>query len=260
MATTLSSLRLEGAELLRREESVADEVPVALVYNGRSHAVMMATPADLEDFAYGFSLSEGIIDRVDELEVVDVLHLDAGISVQCLIPESRSKRLAERGRNLTGRTGCGLCGAESLDAAIRPIRQLSDARPVARQAIQAAFATLAGHQPLNDLSGAVHAAGLVHANGFMAREDVGRHNALDKLIGSAARAGVVPHFAVMTSRASYEVVHKSAQAGIGLVATISGPTRLAIQLAEEANLTLVAYVRDTRMTVYSHAWRLGAEV
>ncbi|MCA1714111.1 MAG: formate dehydrogenase accessory sulfurtransferase FdhD, partial [Gammaproteobacteria bacterium] len=172
---------------LRREtfaDRVIEETPVALLYNGRSYAVMMATPADLEDFALGFALTEGVVERPDEFRLVDCLHTGHGISLQATIPQRRFDALAERSRNLAGRSGCGLCGAETLEAAIRPVRRLAGDSRVTITAISNGLRELAQSQPLNRISGGVHAAGFVHAGGILVREDVGRHNALDKLVGA----------------------------------------------------------------------------
>ncbi len=236
----------------RRQEVLAAETAVALVYNGVSHAVMMATPADLEDFALGFSLTEGIVTHLSAVTIVDITETAHGVSVQMHIPQVDDDRLQERSRNLTGRTGCGLCGAGTLEAAIRPVAPVLTQGTLDPNEIFSGFATLAQRQPLNDLSGALHAAGVITADGrFFAREDIGRHNAIDKAIGAALRAGSAPQALLVTSRASYEVVHKAAQAGCRLVAAISAPTALAVTLAKEAGLTLVGFAREPRLTVYS---------
>lgn len=232
-------------------ETLAEEIAVALVYNGRPHAVMMATPADLDDFALGFSLTEAIVEAPEELQVVDRLVTMHGISLQMHIPQARFDALEQRGRSMTGRTGCGLCGTDRLEAAIRPVR------PVPRCTLDPArlaryFAELQTRQPLNARSGAMHAAGVLDAAGELhVREDIGRHNAIDKAVGAARRAGAMPQALLVTSRASYEVVHKAAEAGIGLAAAISAPTALAVRLADEAGLVLVGFARGSRYTVYS---------
>jgi formate dehydrogenase accessory protein FdhD len=247
------ALRIDAGQRTAFEDRVAAEAPVALVYNGRSYAVMMATPVDLDDFALGFSLTEGIIADASEFELVDCQRTDAGISLQALIPHARFAALDERRRSLEGRTGCGLCGVESLEAAIRPIARVSPATRVAAGAVARGLALLAERQPLNRASGGVHAAGFVAGDTILVREDVGRHNALDKLAGARARATRADGFLVITSRASYEVVHKAATVGIALVAAISAPTDLAIRLADEAGITLIAFARGDAMTVYTHA-------
>ena len=232
-------------------ESLAEETAIALVYNGRPHAVMMATPADLDDFALGFSLTEAIVASPDELQVVDRQVTAHGISLQMHLPQRRFDALEQRGRSLTGRTGCGLCGTDSLEAAIRPVRRVP---PCALDpaALAPYFAELQALQPLNARTGAVHAAAVLDAGGGLhVREDVGRHNAIDKAVGATLRAGATPRALLVTSRASYEVVHKAAEVGIGLVAAISAPTALAVRLAQEAGMVLVGFARGSRCTIYA---------
>ena len=246
-------------------DEVIEEVPVALLYNGVPYAVMMATPCDLEDFALGFALSEGIIERAGEFELVDCLRNEHGVSLQALIPHARFEALEGRKRNLAGRSGCGLCGVESLIEAVRPVPRVHSDVRIESALIEQGLRQLAKRQPLNERSGGVHAAAYAHANGILVREDVGRHNALDKLIGGLARdadAGASSAwraqtgFLAITSRASYEIVHKAATAGIVVVAAISAPTSLAIELAEEAGVTLIAFARANAMNVYTHPRRL----
>ena len=249
----------------QRPDRVAEEVPVALVYNGVPHAVMLATPADLEDFALGFSLSEGIVAHRDEWQLVQIEPGEDGISIQMAIPGERFEALSSQARNLPGRGGCGLCGRESLAQVMAVPAPVP--RPVVDAGmITAGFAELAAAQPLNARCHGLHAAGYVQGGRLRhVREDVGRHNALDKLIGVLAYEGVlaqvdgrgVDGFVLITSRASYEIVHKTATVGIGLVAAISAPTGLAIDMAARTGLTLVAFARGEAMTVY--AGRLGAE-
>lgn len=254
-------LRLDPQGRIEVSETLAEETPIALVYNGRSHAVMMATPADLDDFAYGFTLSEGIVDDVSQIEIVDRLHTPQGVSLQMLIPRASADALDSRQRNLTGRTGCGLCGAGTLEAAIRPIRRVACERDISSDEIIAALAELTASQPLNDECGALHAAGFVmRSEALLVREDVGRHNAIDKLIGAAAIRGGKPRALLVTSRASYEVVHKAAQAQCPVVAAISAPTALAVRLASEAGITLLGFLRHNRMTIYTGSLRDTARV
>lgn len=235
-------------------DDVAEECPVALIYNGVPFAVMLASPLDLEDFALGFSWSEGLIASADEFQATEVVREDHGYSIYVNVPRERSDVLAERRRSLAGRTGCGLCGAQMLDDAIRPVRRVSPAR-IDATAIQRAQASLSAAQPLNALTGAVHAAAWADASGNVQclREDVGRHNALDKLIGALMRAGTDASagFVAVTSRASYEMVHKTAAAGIPLLSAVSAPTALAIRTATEAGLTLVGFTRAGRHTLYT---------
>lgn len=232
-------------------ETLAEETPVALVYNGTAFAVMMATPADLQDFALGFSLTEGIVESLDEARLVDTVAGPQGISLQLAIPQARFDALQERGRSLTGRSGCGLCGSDSLASAIRPVRRVVRVE-LPDNVLRQAFEDLLASQPINARTGAVHAAGVLCGDGqVFVREDVGRHNAIDKAVGAALQAAAQPRALLVTSRASYEVVHKAAQAGIGLVAAISAPTALAVRLADEAGLTLLGFARGSRYTVYA---------
>ena len=262
-----------GAEGLRDESAcLAEEVPVALVYNGISHAVMLATPQDLEDFALGFSLSEGIIDRADDLLDCETTPSDLsvseslagvpeqGLSLELKVTLRCFMRLKERRRTLAGRTGCGLCGTESLAEAIRPVRRAVAPVVVAADALARAMAEMPAHQTLSQATGATHAAAWCGLDGAvrLVREDVGRHNALDKLIGAMALADTDPAdgFIAVTSRASYEMVYKAASAGVGLLAAVSAPTGLAVRTAEAAGLVLAGFVRGDRATVYSHPDRV----
>lgn len=251
-----AGLRVEGQYRKTFTDQVVEETPIGLLYNGRPYAVMMATPSDLEDFALGFALTEGVVEHAQEFQLVDCQRTAHGISLQAAIPQHCFDALAERSRNLDGRSGCGLCGVENLEAAIRPVRKLDDESEVSAEAISDGLRQLADAQPLNRISGGVHAAGFVHANGILVREDVGRHNALDKLVGALASASMGHGFLVMTSRASYEIVHKAAAAGIAVVVAMSAPTDLAIRLADEAGITLIAFARGKTMTVYTYADRL----
>ncbi|MGO2133453.1 MAG: formate dehydrogenase accessory sulfurtransferase FdhD [Halomonas sp.] len=240
---------------------LADEVPVALVYNGVSHAVMMASPIDLDDFALGFSLSEGILADASELYDWALQETDAGWVVEMTIASQRMAALKARRRNLTGRTGCGLCGTESLDQAIRPITQVQ-APQLSHSAVQRALAALEQYQPLQAITGASHGAAWCSLEGeiLLMREDVGRHNALDKLIGAMASGRpsqpTLDHaleqqgFALVSSRASYEMVHKSASVGIGALVSVSAATALAVQQAQLADQLLIGFARPGRHVVY----------
>lgn len=252
-----------GSEAL--DEVVAEEVAVALVYNGISHAVMMATPCDLEDFARGFSLTEHIVEQPSEIYDIEVEDVEIGaagrgIEVRLEIASQRLAALQERRRSLAGRTGCGLCGVDSLEAALRPVPVSAGKGPVSRAAIERAMASLPTWQRINRLNGATHAAGWAAADGelVLVREDVGRHNALDKLGGALARAAIVSPggFVVVTSRCSYEMVQKAAALGAVAIAAVSAPTSLAIETAERAGIALVAFARGDRFTVYAHAERI----
>ena len=249
---TVAARRVADGASEEVAETLAVETAVAIEFNGRSHAVMLASPADLEDFALGFALTEGIVRRADELELVGQTWTPQGVVLQIRIPEVRFALLETRERNLTGRTGCGLCGTSTLETAIRPVRHVDPGGPRASAGeLRQGMDRLATLQPINKVSGAVHAAGLMTTDGgFTVREDVGRHNAVDKAVGAVARAGATPHSLLITSRASYEIVHKAAEVGCSLVAAISAPTALAVQLALEAGVTLVGWVRPPRFTVY----------
>lgn len=242
------------------QDCVAEEVPVALEFNGVSHAVMMATPDDLEDFAYGFSMAEGIVDTPAQIYDYGCSSSDQGYTLHLTIAASCFQRLKEMRRNLTGRTGCGLCGTESLSHAVRyplPVagNGTFDVRSVAR-----AVAGLRTRQLLLAATGATHAAAWCTADGQIAllREDVGRHNALDKLAGSLIRSHCLPGegFVVITSRASYEMVQKAASVGVSLLVAVSGVTALAVDVAQGARVTLVGFARGDGLSVYSHPERL----
>ncbi|MGO1068647.1 formate dehydrogenase accessory sulfurtransferase FdhD [Lysobacter sp. CA199] len=252
--------RRRGTRVHEAMDAIAAEVPVALIYNATPFAVMMATPEDLADFALGFSLSEGIVARAEELRVEEISTSLEGVSVQLTVPAERAAALEQRRRNLQGRSGCGVCGTESIEAVLRPPPRVADSAPLHARALQRALRELRLRQPLNALTGATHAAGWADAGGrvLLVREDVGRHNALDKLIGALSAAGFDPArgFAVVTSRASYEMAMKAAQAGIPLLAAISAPTALAIALAQSAHLTLIGFARDDGYAVYTHGQRL----
>lgn len=251
-----------------RDDCVIDEVPVALVFNGISHAVMLASPADLEDFALGFSLSEGILTAPGELYDCEVEATGdcggAAMIVHLHIAASRFAALRARRRTLAGRTGCGLCGIDSLHALApdpAPVHAaLSGATAAAPDAISRALTALSAQQPLHALTGAAHAAAWATREGelLLVREDVGRHNALDKLLGAAVRAGLerAAGFVVCTSRASYEMAHKAASLGVGLLVAVSAPTARAVTLAERCGLTLVAFARNQRHVVYTHPQRM----
>lgn len=235
-------------------DQVAVEVPVAMVYNGISHVVMMATPNDLADFALGFSLTEGIIEQSSELFGVEVTETADGIELQLTISERRFQKLKQWRRNLTGRTGCGLCGAESLQQALHLPAPLANGDKINAEAIHRAMQKLPKLQPINRITGAVHAAAWADLDGSIVclREDVGRHNALDKLIGALEKIERPKGFLLVTSRASYEMVQKAGWAGMHVVAAISAPTSLAIDLAEKLNVTLLGFVRDKGYVCYAH--------
>jgi formate dehydrogenase accessory protein FdhD len=251
-----SFVRLADDAATAASASVAEEVPVALVYNNHPHVVMMATPADYEDFAIGFTLTEEIVRAASEITGCVVVPHSQGVEVQLVIPQEAADALASRGRQLVGRTGCGLCGVQTIADTRRPLRTVTRGAPLDAESLWRAEAALYGRQTLNQATGSVHAAAWATPDGQLqvVREDVGRHNALDKVIGALARAGTVPRqgFVVMTSRASYELVQKATVAGIPLLAAVSRPTGLAIRLAEASGLTLVALLRGRTANVYTH--------
>ncbi|WP_271911729.1 formate dehydrogenase accessory sulfurtransferase FdhD [Vreelandella alkaliphila] len=236
-----------------QEDLLALERPVALVYNGISHAVMMASPADLEDFALGFSLSEGILANITECYDLDIHEAPQGFTVHLTIASQRMAELKQRRRSLTGRTGCGLCGTEALEQAIRPIPSVV-APSLSDAAIQRSLQELATQQPLQAATGASHGAAWCDTQGriLRLREDIGRHNALDKLIGALAREAVPLEegFALVTSRASYEMVHKCASAGIGALVAVSAATALAVEQAQASGLLLAGFARPGRHLIY----------
>lgn len=254
------TIRWEDGKPSEREEQIVEETPVAIVYNQIPHVVMMATPADLEDFTLGFSLTEELIQSPQDLERVVVERYSRGVEVRATVSERCAAAISERTRRLTGRTGCGICGADSVDAVLKQIHPVTSTGPIAVSAVQRALEAVAANQPLNAAAGAVHAAAWAGSDGslMLLREDVGRHNALDKLVGAAVAAKVTPSsgFVVVTSRASFEMVQKATVLGAPLLAAISGPTGLAVRVARESGLTLVGFARGGRLTVYTHPERL----
>lgn len=242
------------------EAEVAEEVPVALVYAGVPHVVLMGTPADLEDLAVGFSLSEGLIETIHEVLAIEAIRHSRGIEVHLRLRSGGQAPPARQDRHLTSRTSCGICGVEAIEQAVRPPPAVRSCARFTRAAVWRASLALAGHQPLNERTRSVHGAAWADASGTIryAREDVGRHNALDKVIGALARAGTDPGqgFALITSRASFEMVQKAATAGIPLLAAVSRPTGLAIDFAEASGLTLVGLLRGESGRIYAHPDRI----
>lgn len=256
---TVAAVRIDAQGARIVEETIAEETPVALVYNGVPHVVVMASPLQLEDLALGFSLTEAVIGSASELGGIEVVPEDAGYSVYLSVPAERVEVLSQRRRNMVSRTGCGLCGAQTLAQAVPPAPVVADGASVTPTAVARAMRELPARQVLNEATGAVHAAGWATAEGELqlVREDVGRHNALDKLIGALVSAQVdrTQGFAVVTSRASYEMVQKAAMAGIGLLAAVSAPTALAVKVAKAARVTLAGFTRGDRCVVYANEAR-----
>jgi len=247
----------------RVQDCLAEETPVALIYNGVSHAVMLATAQDLEDFALGFSLSEGIVQSASELYGVEPQVQSNGIELHCEIASERFMQLKDRRRTLAGKTGCGLCGAESLGQAMRYPGPLATAVTFTAASIQLGLKAIQAQQVLQKETGATHASAFVLADGTVAivREDVGRHNALDKLIGALHRSDMqqgqrANGFIITTSRASFEMVQKTATAGVAMLVAVSAPTGLAVRVAERCGLALIGFARQNRYVVYSHNERI----
>jgi FdhD protein len=243
-------------------DRVVAETPVALVYNDISHVVTMATPTHLEELALGFSLSEGILDSPSQLLDWEVHARDPGIEIAMSITNEAFARLKERRRNLTGRTGCGLCGLESLEQAVPPLPPVSCDYGVRHRALQAALDGLDAAQSLKRDTGGVHGAAWCNTAGEveLVREDVGRHNALDKLLGAMqCLEHSAEGFVIVSSRASYEMVAKVAACGIGILAAVSAPTSLAVELADHCGVTLAAYVQRGRQVIYTHSKRISGD-
>lgn len=258
-ARPVEILRIAGATSGPDTDWVAEEVPVALVYNGISHAVMMTTPTMLEDFAVGFSLAEGIVNSLDEIHDIEVTEgCRGGKNVNLTIASEAFWKLKEHRRSMTGRTGCGICGTESLDDAMRPTPALPFTQTFDMEHYARALEYLEKVEALGALTGSTHAAAWVHPDGTLAggAEDVGRHVALDKLLGLRARRGWKDGALIISSRASYEMVQKAAMTGVEIIFAVSAPTALAIDVAKRAGMTLVAFCRRGRANVYSHSERL----
>ncbi len=257
----VSVQRCRDGAVSEGQDWLAVELPVGLEYNGISHAVMLASPADLEDFALGFSLSEGIVANRSEFYGCEVEQREDGRLVHIEIASERFMALKQRRRNLAGRTGCGLCGTEALGQVARELLPVSHVRAMAPSVLVAGMQAMQLRQPLQQHSGATHAAAWIDEHGDVTcvREDVGRHNALDKLIGALAKQST--DFSrgalLLTSRASYEMVQKAATMGIGTIAAISAPTSFAVELADRYGVALIGFMRDTSYVVYTHAERFN---
>ncbi len=241
--------------------AIPEETAIALTYNGGTYAVMMATPQDLRDFAIGFSLSEGIVLSADDLESFEIVELDDGIELRMWLAQSRADRLSERRRHIAGPTGCGLCGIDSITEAVRPAAIVAPGRSFASQEIMTAMQSLPPLQTINIETRAVHAAAFwTPARGIVAlREDVGRHNALDKLAGAVAQDNISAGegMVLLTSRVSVEMVQKTAAMGAPMMVAVSAPTALAVSMADKAGITLAAIARADGFEIFTHPERIN---
>lgn len=253
-------LAYRNAAFCSETRILAQETAVAISYHGSTHAVLMATPQDWIDFAVGFSFTEGIVDSMDAIENIALVETPLGIDVQIRLAGDRAEKLAARKRSMAGPVGCGLCGIESLEGAMRQIPQVGQGALFSPADICDAVAQLSLNQPINAQTRAVHAAGFyVPGMGLtVVREDAGRHNALDKLIGHLVRQGMdaATGGVVLTSRVSVEMVQKTAMAGAGFMIAVSAPTALAVETANAAGITLAAIVRGAEFDIFSHAQRV----
>lgn len=243
--------------------SLAEETAIAISFNGTTQAVMMASPQDVEDFAYGFALSEGFVAKISDVERIEVVEHPTGLEAQLWLNAQQAEVVSARRRYMSGPVGCGLCGIDSLNEALRALPTIPQTRDfLTTFDVKQATDQLRKQQPLHDQTRAVHAAGfLIAGKGIvMAREDVGRHNALDKLIGGLSRAGVDPAGGafVITSRASVDMVQKTTMVGCPALIAVSAPTALAVDVAEAAGVTLIAFARAQTFEIFSHPDRIEA--
>ncbi|UWU71537.1 formate dehydrogenase accessory sulfurtransferase FdhD [Bradyrhizobium sp. NC92] len=239
---------------------VPEETPLALTYNGGTYAVMMGTPQNLEDFAIGFSVSEGIVKSVDDIKSLEMVRLDDGIELRMWLASEDAAHINQRRRHIAGPTGCGICGVESIAEAVRPAAIVPNGQTFTPEQVMAAMQAIAPLQSINLQTRAVHAAAFWSPTGNIValREDVGRHNALDKLAGALARSRNEPRggMVLLTSRVSVEMVQKTAAIGAPVMVAVSAPTALAVRTAEAAGITLIAIARQDGFEVFSHGGRI----
>ena len=259
-AIEVSRLTWSGGTLSAGHRTIPEEIPVALTYDATAYAVMMATPLDLADFALGFSLSEGVVDHASEIESLEIVEVEGGIEARMWLKPAASARNRGRRRAILGPTGCGLCGVDSIAQALKPLPEVgSKALRISGAAVVKAMAALQKRQVLNAQARAVHAAGLwLGQDDLLVREDVGRHNALDKIIGAATSAATSASDGVvlLTSRVSVELVQKTARLGAPVIAAISAPTALAVRVAEAAGITLAAVLRGDDFEIFTRPERI----
>lgn len=262
-AIEVSRLKWSSGALSAGRRTIPDEVPVALTYDGTAYAVMMATPADLVDFALGFSLSEGVVDHASEIESLDIIEVEGGIEARMWLKPAASVRNRGRRRAILGPTGCGLCGVDSIAQALKSLPAVEQsASRVSGEALALAMTELQKRQALNVQTRAVHAAGLwLGKDELLVREDVGRHNALDKIIGAAAASALSAEngAVLLTSRVSVELIQKTARLGAPIIAAVSAPTALAVRMAEETGITLAAVLRGEEFEIFTRPERITGE-
>jgi FdhD protein len=259
---TVGRLAWRDNRLSEGTRAIPEETALALTYNGGTYAVMMGTPQNLEDFAVGFSLTEGIVQSSEEISSLEIVDLDDGVELRMWLAEERAARLSERRRHIAGPTGCGLCGIDSIAEAVRPTAVVGNGRAFSPGEIMTAMAGMPPLQPINVETRAVHAAAFwTPAAGIVAlREDVGRHNALDKLAGALSLAKTITSegMVLLTSRVSVEMVQKTAAIGATIMVAVSAPTALAVKIAEAAGITLVAVARSDGFEIFTHPDRIAS--